>query len=210
MAICTNDGAWTEPPLLVQMGQLVQTVCPHCGHDEPFAQYPLCWISGASGTDKSTVAPLLRHHLPGYVIFEGEAIDFWRFDGAPEEYSSLYNQWLKVAYEIALNGCLVVVVTTALPPQLDACTMRCRFSAIHYLGLVCAPEMQRHRLLHRPAWRNAAGAEFIAAACGFTRQIEDYAHTQPSAMTLHDTTTGSPETSAQQIAAWVRARLPRP
>jgi len=89
--------------------------------------------------------PLLRLSLPDYIVFEfeGEAIDFWRFDGEPGDYSSLYNQWLKVAYEIALNGSPVVFIATALPEQLNACTMRSRFSSIAYLGLVCS-ETRRH------------------------------------------------------------------
>jgi hypothetical protein len=75
--------------------------------------------------------------------------------------------------------------------------------------LVCAPDTQTARLLRRPAWRNAAAPEFVAAACAFSRQLEDDARADP-AMTLHDTTHRDPEASAREIAAWVRAQLPRP
>jgi len=160
--------------------------------------------------NKSTLVPLLRLCLPGYVVFEGEAIDFWRFDGPPGDYGSLYNQWLKVGYEIALNGCPVVIAATALPAQLEACTMRCRFTTIAYLGLVCRPDTQTARLLHRPPWRNAAAPKFIAAACTFSRQLETAARADPTAIMLHDTTDTRPEASAQEIAAWVRVQLLQP
>ena len=71
MAICTACGVWTEPPVLVQASAGVEVSCPHCGHEEPFARYPLCWIGGSSGSGKSTLVPLLRLCLPGYVILRG-------------------------------------------------------------------------------------------------------------------------------------------
>ena len=211
MAICAACGEWTEPPVLERAGPdgaSVFMVCPHCHHREPFVQYPLWWIAGSSGSGKSTLVPLLRRELPDCVVFEGEAIDFWRFEGAPGEYSSLYNQWLKVAWEIAVNGVPVVFVATALPEQLDACTFRSRFSAIHYLGLVCTEEVQARRLRARPAWRRSASPEFIAQACGFTRRLEECGRRGDSGVTLLDTTDAAPEETAGRIAAWVRERLP--
>ena len=209
MAICTNCGEWTEPPVLEHEGYDLVAMCPHCHHREPFTQYPLWWIAGSSGSGKSTLIPFLRLYLSDYIVFEGEAIDFWRFEDEPGDYSSLHNQWLKVAYEIALNGPLVVFIATAYPDQLDACTMRSRFSSIIYLGLVCPEEAQTQRLLSRPTWRNSALPEFIAGSCRFTRRLEKLGHQDPSAVTLHDTTTNTPDASARHIAAWVRAHPPQ-
>jgi hypothetical protein len=204
MAICTSCGEWTEPPVLDRDDGGLIVVCPHCQYREPFTQYPLWWIAGSPGAGKTTLIPLLRRYLPGYIVFEGEAIDFWRFEGEPGDYSSLHNQWLKVAYEIALNGPPVVFIATAFPDQLDACTMRSRFSSIAYLGLVCSEDAQRRRLLDRPAWRKSAAPEFIASSCGFTRRLEEVGRQDSSAVVLHDTTTSTPDASARLIAAWVR------
>jgi len=123
----------------------------------------------------------------------------------PGDYSSLYNQWLKVAYEIACNGPPVVFIATALPAQLDACTLRSRFSSIAYLGLVCSEDAQRQRLLDRPAWRKSAAPDFIVSSCGFTRRLEELGRQDPSAVALHDTTASTPDASARRIAAWVRS-----
>ncbi len=209
MAICAGCGEWTEPPVLERRADSrVVVVCPHCQHREPLIQRPLWWIAGSSGAGKSTLTPLLRRRLPECIVFEGEAIDFWRFEGEPGDYSSLYNQWLKVAHEIAANGRPVVFLATALPEQLDACTFRSRFSSIHYLGLVCDEEAQARRLRARPAWRKAASPEFIARSCGYTRRLREYGRRGEPSVTLLDTTSSTPEESATWIAAWVRERLP--
>lgn len=209
MAICASCGEWTEPPLIERTGPAAAViVCPHCHQREPFTQYPLWWIAGSSGAGKSTLAPLLRRHLPECVVFEGEAIDFWRFGGEPGDYSSLYNQWLKVAWEVAVNALPVVFLGIALPEQLDACTFRSRFSALHFLGLVCDEEVQARRLRARPAWRGPATPEFIAQSCGFTRRLEGYGRRIDAPITLLDTTDLTPEAGAERSAAWVRGGLP--
>ena len=126
----------------------------------------------------------------------------------PGDYSSLYNQWLKVAWEIAVNGFPVVFLGVALPEQLEACTFRSRFSAIHYLGLVCDEAALARRLRARPAWRNSHSPEFIEQACGFTRRLKECGERGAAALTLLDTTGISAEESAERIAAWVREGLP--
>ena len=208
MAICAACGEWTEPPLIQRAGAAAFVACPRCGHREPFTQQPLWFIAGSPGSGKSALVPLLRRRLRECIVFESEAIDFWRFEGEPGEYSSLFNQWLKVAWEVAVNGVPVVFVAMALPEQLDACTFRSRFSAIHYLGLVCDEAVQAGRLRARPAWRQSASPEFIARACGFTRQLEEYGRWGDQGVMLLDTTDVTPEATAGRIAAWVRERLP--
>jgi hypothetical protein len=181
----------------------MMSVCPQCGHCAPFRQVPLWWLAGSAGSGKSVLAPRLRALLPGWVVFEGEAIDFWRFEGAaPDDYSSLHNQWLKVAYEIAVNGPPVLMIATVLPEQLDACTYRNRFSVIHYRGLVCAPEEQARRLRARPAWRRAADPASIARAQSFTARLRALA-AEDAAVTLEETDGATPDESARRIAAWV-------
>jgi len=206
MAICSTCGEWTEPPLLITDDHGgVRIACPQCGHREPFVQRPLYFVSGASGAGKSTLVPLVRPSLPDYVIFECEAIDFWRFEGPPGEYASLHNQWLKVAWEIALNDLPVVLFGTALPAQLDACTMRSRFSTIRYLGLICDDEELARRLRARPAWRKTRNEQFIAQAQGYTRRLREVGEGGTAAMTLVDTTAMLPDEAAACIVRWVRA-----
>lgn len=160
MAICGRCGAWAEPPAL-ERGEDggLRSVCPACGYREPFVQRPLWWISGSPGAGKSALTPLLRERLPGWVVFEGEAIDYWRFEGEPGEYGSLHNQWLKVAREITANGVPVVVLATALPEQLDACTMHNRFSAPHSAPSSCQIVDFPVRLPEQPQYLLVDGLE---------------------------------------------------
>lgn len=202
MAICERCGAWLEPTALDQASTPLCLVCPHCGHREVLVQHPLWWITGSSGSGKSTLMPHLRRTLPEYVVFDGEAIDYWRFNGPPGDYSSLYNQWLKVAHQIALGERPVVFVATAYPHQLDACTFRHYFAPLRYLGLTCTETTQRARLMARPAWRNAGAPEFISRTCAFTRDLERLGAS--GTIAVHDTTDQTPVESAAAIAAWIR------
>jgi hypothetical protein len=204
MRICECCGTWLEPTAIDRSTDPARFVCPVCGRHETLVRYPLWWIAGSSGAGKSALMPHLRRALPEYVVFEGEAIDFWRFADADGDYAALYDQWLKVAYEIARGERLVVFIATAYPVQLARCPFGNYFAPLHYLGLVCSEGVQRERLLARPAWREAGTPEFIARSCNFTRGLERLAAAEPDAVTLHDTTEHTPAESAATIAAWVR------
>lgn len=138
MRICERCGAWPEPTRIDRSIDPAQFACLACGHREMLVRYPLWWIAGSSGAGKSTLTPQLRRALPEYVVFEGEAIDFWRFADADGDYAALYDQWLKVAYAIARGEQPVVFIATAYPAQLARCPFGHYFAPLHYLGLVCS------------------------------------------------------------------------
>jgi len=204
MWICSNCGAWLTATALDPTESGMTIRCPDCGYRELFVQDPLWWVTGAPGSGKSSVLPHLRRALPEYVVFDGEAIDFWRFTEAAGDYAPLYDCWLKVGHQIALNRRPLVIVATALPEQLDARPCRGYFSTIHYLGLICPAAEQERRLRARPAWRQADGGAFIPSAYGFTRRLRELAQDDPTTLTLHDTTATTPQESAAAIACWVR------
>lgn len=204
MWICSACGAWLEGSAVTLTPAGATIACPLCGLHEPFVQDPLWWITGSPGSGKSSLVPQLRRALPECVVFEGEAIDFWRFGGETGDYAPLYDQWLKVGHQIALGRRPLVFVATALPAQLDACACRGYFSTIHFLGLVCRAAEQERRLRARPAWRSSGDAATIASACEFTRWLEALAREHPDTLTLHDTTATTPAGSAEIIARWVR------
>lgn len=208
MAICEACGAWLDESALDSTSAPSCLVCPVCRHRERLVQYPLWWVAGSSGSGKSTLMPHLRRALPECVVFEGEAIDFWRYGDPDKGYSALHDQWLKVAHQIALGERPVVFVATAYPQQRATCPHHHYFAPLNFLGLVCSEQAQRARLLARPAWRNAGTPEFIAQSCAFSRGLEALARQEPAALALHDTTQPTPAESAAAIAAWVRQALP--
>ena len=95
-------------------------VCASCGYANPIERFPLWFISGSSGSGKTTLAPQLRAWLPDGVVFEGDAIDYWRFQDPDGGYAPLYDQWLKVARELVANRRPVVLLAMATPDQLEA------------------------------------------------------------------------------------------
>ena len=205
--ICAHCGGWLDRPAIEDRGpQAAIAHCPHCGHANPIERFPLWFVSGSSGSGKTTLAPLLRTLLPAGIVLEGEAIDYWRFQNPDGGYAPLYDQWLKVARELAANHRPVVLIAMATPDQLDASPWRRYFSALHFLGLVCDDAVQAARLLTRPAWRNSASPEFIQGACAFTRGLKALGRRFPE-IVLADTSTASTEETAGQVGAWVRRTL---
>lgn len=205
--ICAQCGGWMEQPVVEErVPKAAVALCPHCGHVNSIERFPLWFISGSSGSGKTTLTPLLRRQLPDYVVFEAEAIDYWRFRDTNGNYAPLYDQWLKVAREIAANHRPVLLLGMATPEHLAASPWRRYFSNIHCLGLVCDEAVQAARLRARPAWRNAASPEFMQAACAFTQHLAALGqHDQPE-IALVDTSTASSEKTVRQIVAWVRRR----
>ena len=207
--ICARCEGWADRPVVEPLGpSAAVALCPHCGHRERFDRFPLWFVAGSSAAGKTTIAPLLRPELPNCVVFEAEAVDYWRFRDE-HGYAPLYDQWLKVAREIALNGVPVVLLGIATPDQLDASPLRPYFSTIAFLGLVCDEEVQAARLRARPAWRNAASPEFIRGACDFTRSLREQANQIATPMALVDTGASTLEETVAQVVTWVRQTLPR-
>lgn len=206
--ICEQCGAWMERPAIQARGSVMAVaLCARCGYANPIKRFPLWFVSGASGSGKTTLAPLLRTQLPDCIVFEGEAIDYWRFRDADGGYAPLYDQWLKVARELAGNHRPVVLLAMATPDQLEASPWRRYFSAIHVLGLVCSETVQTARLLARPAWRNSAAPEFTQAARAFTRRLETLGKRIPPEIALADTSTANVKETVEQVGAWIRRRL---
>jgi predicted kinase len=206
--ICRQCGAWMQCPAIQALDSVMAlAVCASCGYANPIERFPLWFISGSSGSGKTTLAPQLRAWLPDGVVFEGDAIDYWRFQDPDGGYAPLYDQWLKVARELVANRRPVVLLAMATPDQLEASPWRRYFSAIHFLGLVCSETVQAARLRSRPAWRNAAAPEFVQAACAFTRCLEALGQHIPPEIAVADTSTASIGATVDQVLAWVRCML---
>jgi hypothetical protein len=204
--ICPRCGEWIDRPLALEPSgpSTLRMTCPHCRAPSPVEQHRLWFVTGSSGSGKTILTPLLRPRLPECVVFECEAIHYWLFKDE-RGYASLYNQWLQVAREIALNGRPTVLVGTALPEQLDECPNRPYFSAVHYLGLVCEAAEQTRRLRARPPWRRSAEPTFVAQSVAFTERLRELAAT--GRVELLDTTGIAPSEAADRAASWVRRRL---
>ena len=204
--ICAQCGEYTLRPEIRMTADPAAAVaiCERCGSGSPFRRFPLWWVTGSSGAGKSTLTPLLRPYLPGWVVFEGEVVDYWRYGNAGG-YADLYDQWLRVAAEIAANQPPVLMIAMALPEQLAACPAHSSFTVIHMLALVSDPGIQRARLVARPSWRRTAGAAFVRAQLAYTDQLKALTDAPGSALTALDTSACDLEATATAMTRWARA-----
>ena len=203
--ICPRCGMYSEQKTIDSNGPFA--ICRHCGYAHPFRQLPLFIVTGASGSGKSSACLHLVPILPECVVLEVDL--FWRpeFVTADKNFRDFHNLCMRVAKNISQAGRPVVLCGTAIPEQYETCPERIYFSAAHYLALVCDDAAIQQRLKERPPWRASSNTEQIAEHVTFNRWLKANAATTAPPMTLLDTTSATLQTSAGQIAGWVRRHL---
>jgi hypothetical protein len=203
--ICPRCGMYSEQKTIDPSGPFA--ICRHCGHAHPFKQLPLFIVTGASGSGKSAACLQLVPLLPECVVLETDL--FWRpeFAAPDKNYRDFRNLCLRVAKNIGQAGHPVVLSGAAIPEQYETCPERIYFAATHYLALVCDDAAIQQRLKDRPPWRASSNPDQIAEHVTFNRWIKANADKTVPPMTLLDTSSATIQTTAGQIAGWVRRQL---
>ena len=217
--VCPQCGLYSEDKVIEPKDDpygIALAVCLHCGYGHPFRRHPLFVLTGASGSGKTAICvELTRAQLAGAawvpecVFLEQDIL--WRdeFVDPQHGYRGFRNMWLRVAKNVGQCGWPVVLFGSAVPEQCEACPERRYFAAIHYLALVCDDDLLLQRLQDRPGWRGSSDAAFLDRMVGFSHWLQENAqHTRPP-MSLLDTTGPSVRRSAEKVASWIRAYLPR-
>lgn len=203
LRICTACGVWVDPPKVLP-GEPV-LVCGDCGHQQPFRRLPLFSLTGPSGTGKSTVSRQLTAELGDLVVvLEQDVLWTAGLTNPAGDYHQFRATWLRMAGMIHQSGRPVVLCGTVVPVQFDRCAERVFVGDIHYLALVCEPDVLRERLRARPAWRG-----WDSARIEETLSFNDWVRGNPGQMELLDTTTLSLPQTVGAVAAWVRRGLCR-
>ena len=173
--------------------------CPACGNvDVPAILRPLFVVTGASGSGKSTVFPLVLDRLAGHcVVFDGD----WLIDplsrGALDgrvDWPAFRDIWLHVAHGVAQNGLATLLFAPFFPEQLDELPGRAWIEDVHYLVLDCSDQERLRRIEARPLWRNRDIAEQTNLAHWLRTNLAP----------VLDTSTLSPAEVSDGIAVWVR------
>jgi predicted kinase/DNA-directed RNA polymerase subunit RPC12/RpoP len=203
--VCHRCGLYHADKIIDPSGPYA--ICPECGYKHPFRQLPLLIVSGASGTGKSTVCQYLIGQLDQVVLLDSDIL--WRpeFDTPENNYRQFFETWLRLAKNIAQAGRPAVIFGAGMgvPGNIEPCIERRYFSRVEYLALVCEDDVLVERLHARPAWRHSGDQASIGAQVRFNRWFKD----QPTGLiSLLDTTGVSPEITARQVAAWIRAKTP--
>jgi predicted kinase len=204
--ICAGCGERADVPQVQEPGLLV---CAACGHGEPFARLPLFYLTGPSGTGKSTVARLLTPRVADRVVVLEQDL-LWQagLDDSTDEHRVFRSTWLRLAAAVGQNGRPVLLCGTVVPPELEPLPERALFTRIHYLALTCEAGVLAGRLRARPVWRQRDESR-IAEMLDYAVWLDTTASRLQPPVDLLDTTAVPPATTAEQIDVWLDRLLHR-
>ena len=205
--ICPQCGEYSEEKTIDERGPCA--ICPFCGYAHRFERLPLFLVTGASGSGKSTLGLALVPRLRECVVMESDIL--WRpeFDTPHDGYRAYRTLWLRLAKNISQAGKPVVLVGSCVPEQFEGCTERRYFSELHYLALVADDAILAQRLQARPAWRNSAAPEVVAAMLTYNRWLREHAGTTTPPMSLLDTSFLTVEQGVDAVIAWIAQYWPQ-
>ena len=179
-------------------------VCPACGASKSFASPPLCIVTGAAGTGKSTVRSELRGEIDA-VLLEDDPL--WT-DGFENVTEPEFNDYvLSLCAEVAQSGVQPVLFTTGMgvPENVEGLDARRYFGESHYLALVCDDETQTERLRARPGWED--GEDYWA---DLERQVEFNqwfrSEGENEGVELLDTTDATVSETVAAVREWLAGR----
>ena len=201
LQVCVGCGDRFETPFVAPDRPVI--VCVRCGHRQPFLRLPLFALTGPSGAGKSTVGRRLSRTLGDLaVVVEQDVLWTAGLQDPADDFRQFRSTWLRMAAMIHQSGRPVVLVGTVVPVQLERCPERAFVGEIHYLALVCDPDVLRTRLLARPAWRG-----WDEHRIAETLEFDDWLRRSgpeldPPVETL-DTTTLPLEDTVRTVAEWV-------
>lgn len=202
LQVCVGCGERFETPAVAPGDPVL--VCSQCGHRQSFLRLPLFALTGPSGAGKSTVGRLLSRALGDLaVVVEQDVLWTAGLQDPADDFGRFRSTWLRMAGMIHQSGRPVVLVGTVVPVQFERRPERAFVGDIHYLALVCEPDVLRTRLLARPAWRGW-DEHRIAETLEFNDWLRRGGSSLDPPVETLDTTTLPPADTVRTVVEWVR------
>lgn len=165
---------------------------------------PLFAVSGATGVGKTTSTRRLIQLVPEVIRLDGDLLWSNEYFDDPARIGGFYASWLRVAAAISENGRSLVFCGVVSPDRWEPLPERALIGEIHYLALICDPDVHERRLKGRgPGSQDHRFPDFLS----HNRWLRENAGSTTPPMDVLDTTDQAPGETAEAIAAWIRERL---
>ncbi len=182
-------------------------ICPVCGYRHPFVRLPLLFVTGASGTGKTTVCRALTGKISHAVLLDIDILWSPYYNQPEAGYRDFFETWLRMCKNIAQSGRPVVLFGsgTGVPHNMEPRIERRYIGETHYLALVCDDMVQEARLWARP--NDGGGAENIRDQVNFNRWFKEKGPLETPPVELLDTTHVPLEETGEQVKNWIEQKL---
>lgn len=178
-------------------------VCFKCSHNWTFKCMPLFIVIGASGVGKTSTCFEMMQHEKDYIVMDSDLF-FFMPHNTPEELKFKREILLEMVKGISQIGKPVVLNAAALPEQFENNCNRQYFSDIHYIALVCEPEILEKRMRDG---RDISDEDWISGSISFNNWFRLNASCQTPVIDLCDTTNKTVSEAAQFVDKWVKEKM---
>ncbi|GGG69575.1 AAA family ATPase [Paenibacillus radicis (ex Gao et al. 2016)] len=105
---------------------------------------PIFFVTGASGSGKTTVTPDLYKICSEFIILDVDSL----YGPGLEDWDVIANLWIRIANQMLLNQKLTIVCGTYMPAQFENAYLKEKFTP-YFIGLFCDDETREYRLKRR-------------------------------------------------------------
>jgi hypothetical protein len=173
---------------------------------QPVTGPPFFAVSGATGVGKTTATARLPELVPEVLRLDGDLLWSNEYFDRPESITRFYATWLNIAAAIAENGVSLVFCGAVAPSNWEPLPERERVGDIHYLALVCEPDVHEERFRRRGT---GSQDHRLPDFLNHSRWLRENASATEPPMHVIDSTHQTPEETTWAVADWIRPKLPR-
>jgi hypothetical protein len=109
---------------------------------------PIFFVTGASGSGKTTVIPELYKVCSEFIILDLDSL----YGPGLEDWEIISNLWIRIANQLLLNQKVTILCGTFMPASFENAYLNEQFSP-YFIGLYCEDEIREYRLKLR-GWSN--------------------------------------------------------